>query len=1226
MTSSIPTPATFARLHHTIKFIHRILAEVHKNFSLLNRRSLEKFFKEEKGNQLWALRMFVDHKDTIESDIPPEEYDCRLLYKMIKYMDDLASYDDPVWESNTGDSIESLVNYVYREWDELKEGFALSEYCLGQRLDSVQDALVRIVSKIEGRKGVDLKHLKIGVHKEFNSSLSTSFPYIYKVSAQHSIHRMLVLLYKQLNQLDGRSVEIYRKEEFKIKNPLFAFTPAEKMMLRKDICPEKMPIRLLFKLLERVCGLERQKGPAWSEKSGKMEYLLTCIIRNHQEIVYSAQIHDNDWPYELFQLFEKALDTTVKITGRTNQEIMKQMPNEPVHLTEAYSCSVLCKSDSTCDGFSTALEPKPSAPSGATSSATLPSLESLSLDELNIACLFQALCSKGPAVRTMVIVFQSFKGDIVQIMSGNKRKMNLTNEDIKKLEDGEPLETLDITLLYKLVQSGCVGLAPKNDPAWYTPGDTLEYHLYLLKFERNGLFHSKFSLTEREMKDKLSKIWYLLKYILEETERQVRIDLSVQISDIKKSMLRLEKVPIKQIDIDKYREEVRKLREQLCYNLVHECRKELSEKYNQAAAKLASPVTWSLHPTHKRLTIEKVFTEPEIDYSQSNLREKSVLSLLDGDLKSPNKVIVHGVAGTGKTSICQFLTYTWANRDDYNTICDILILIKCKTTRQDNLLDFLLSFLPESMKGIDKNDIILLMQNLKAMFIVDAYDEATNQAKELISDILHTLPRSTIIITTKQHLVSYIEMKVFEATGSDCMLLKVLGFEEDRQKEYVRKFFQLAMTPDTSASEKAEVERMCTEMQAYLDTLDKRHREFVSLPLNLSLLVILWQDNSKSAKEATTLTRLYQKIIRFTLKRFNPEDSDVRQWILALGKVAWQNLNQNSLCLSNKDVEKLLDVGENLGLRKKQVLTAILQSTSEGSMLDPKNLWTFSHNSQQEFLTAEYLVKQIVSQEKLLSEILKSYMTKELHRYLQVIEFVAGLLALADELSLERADDIISLISDQTRCAFEVIKRLAHDISSENEHFHGRLQSLFRGEELRHTLDNFDPDCVQWIMENTAISVPTKVTLINSASSVIKMKTLLHILTQKSCKPHIIATIDNTKDIQDISDFINDHHELNVDFTLHIQNSIDIPKLIESWNWHRPLYLRFPQILFPLLWWELKVSLVAAGIRLSSIRFSENVNHAVDFRKGVEQLGLKWAADSHLDASEVVVTGNLDIS
>lgn len=1209
-----------------MKYIQRILAEVHKNFSLLNRRSLDDFFEQEKSKQRWAKRMFVDHRDIIESDTPPEEFDCHLLYKMIKYMDNLAIYSDPVWESNSMNSIESLVHYVFREWDELKEGFALSEQSLSHRLDSVQDALVRIVTKIEGRKGIELKHLKVDVHKEFNSSLSTSFPYIYKVSAQHSIHRMLVLLYKQLNQLNGKSVEVYRKEKFEIRNPLFAFTPAEKMMLRKNICPEKMPIRLVFKLIERVCGLERQKGPAWSKKSDRVEYLLTCIIKNHQEIVYSAQNLDYDWPYELFQLFEKALDATVKVTGRMSQEIMKEMPDEPVHLNEAYSCSVLCKTLTSYDSFGTISEPEPSSPSSTTPPAPLPSLESLSIEEINIACLFQAVCSKGPAVRTMVTVFRSFKGDIAKIKSGNKKKLGLTHGDVKKLENGEPLENLDITLLYKLIQSGCEGLAPQNDPVWYTPGDTLEYHLYLLKYERNTLFHSRVSLPERELKEKLRKIWCILKYILEETERQARIDLNAQISEIQKDILRLEKPPVRQADIDTYRQEVKMLREQLCYDLLQKCRKELSEKYNQASAKLASPVTWSLHPAHKKLTIEKVFTEPEIDYSRSELRLKSTLSLLDSELQSPNKVILYGVAGTGKTSICQFLTHTWANKDEHGSTCDILILIKCKTTRQDNLVDFLLAFLPESMKGVHKNDIMVLMQNLKLMFIVDAYDEATNQAKELISDILHTLPRSTIIITTRQHAVSYIEMKVFEATGSDCMLLKVLGFGEDRQKKYVRNFFHLTLTSATSASEKEEADRMCTEMESYLDSLDKCHREFVSLPLTLSLLVILWQDNSKSAKEATTLTRLYQKIIRYTLKRFTPEDSDVRRWILDLGKVAWQNLNRKSQCLTNKDVEKLMDLGDSLGLQKKQVLTAVLQSTSEDSALDNKNYWTFSHNSQQEFLAAEYLVKQIVSHDRLLSEILESYVAKKLHRYLQVIEFVAGLLALENELSLERVDDIIILISDQTPCAFEVIKRLAHDISSENEHFHSRLQSLFRDKELRHTLDNFDPDCIQWIIENTAIKIPSQVMLINSARSVIKMKTLLHTLTQKSSKPHVIATIDNMNDIEDLITFIEDHRELSVGYTLHIQNSVDLSMLIKTWNWQWPLYLRFPKILFPLLWWELKVSLVAADVKLSSIKFSEDVTHAIDFRKGVEQLGLEWVADSSLDASEVVVTSNLVMS
>ncbi|KAG7155183.1 uncharacterized protein LOC121855326 [Homarus americanus] len=1245
-----PSPQTLERCKFVCNLVKKTFSVSYEHLSLLNGRSIEDFCFQENAARYIISVFNTNDKELIMSGVTPEKMDIKLLYKLLRYVCGLAPRENPIWSNKSG-ALEFLIYFAYSETRALKEAAACTEQNINQRLDNLQEYLGQILDIVMERKEVNLDNIKSEVLKQHTESTighsiivscSTDISYMYNILTQHLVHRVFVLVYKQLSDLNGKNVCDYIRKNSKIRRPMVFFTPEEKVLLEdSSIQPEKLSICLLHKLLPRVCGLLNHSE--WATSPDTIEFYLHCIKQENDNVGMLDGQSSQNHSHQLYRNVEKILYLLGIKINKTKYDLLREMPDEPSDMDDAFLSPIAQENQNDQHSFShTNLQPGTSSDTtpliesppkkNRLSSPQLPSekapVRTLTSEDVNILHLFKALCTGSSAANTMIIVYEALNGDINKVEHKIKKK-HFTVVELSQLQGD--LSRTDITLLYKLVRFAC-DLAPPNDPIWTTQGDNLEYYLASVKKMRNELAHDITSLTNEELRKKIENLISLLENILIKTGIKSNRNLQDKIQEMKDELQPLSNPPQDLPDINNYYKKMKELKEELESQIVQAADKELHKQYEQPHFKNISPITWCYVNEHKYLTIDKLFTDLEITNdmhdktNNANSCGDALLSVLPQENEGIGSriIIVKGVAGVGKTSLCKYLVHLWCAGQKHNNLkgIDLLIYIQCRYVNTSSISTYLKNNLPNTFKYINKDDIIPLLQEPRVLFLVDGYDEARSEAKDLVADILKSFPVCRMIITSRPQWVPKLQSKIHETT-SHCMVFNVKGFKKEKRDQFVQKLF--TVMPGTSKQQR----ELCNQFFVYLNELKEQFEAFVKLPLTLALMALLFIDDSVSAMEAQTISQLYRKLTDFMLKRLasqlNTSQDKIREWMLALEEIAWINLKNNQHHLSNRDVIKLKRKGQKLNVDGAKAISSLLNCETQTSLTDYSEVWTFTHNCQQEFFAAESIVDDMIMNDKSLKDILGFHghdsEDKKLQRLIQVIEFIAGLLSFEKEITREIAKEIIDISLVHAPWSYTSVKRIAHDLFLENPDLKDILTNSFIGQELMEFLDGYDPQSVIWIIENTSIGIPSRVRLRNTITTVLQMGPLLKLLVDKTCLPNVIIVLDHAGGVSKAINFIKGLNELPVTFTLLTWNSNSLSELINTWPWSQPLHLSFPVSVFPLLWWELVICLVKSGLTPISIVYSSsNCRCRTLVEEGTRMLGTICKTDISLHTGDIIIS------
>lgn len=1202
--------------------------------SVLRGRSISEYCLEENAPGFKKCMFRADDEQAM-LDQAPEDWDIKLLYKLCRYMCGLRPREDPVWETRA-DTLEYLISCIWLEARKLSEAAALTDQNLNQHLDRLQKYLGRVLDKVEERKQVDLGNVKREVWKEHRRkatgtctavSCYSDVPYMYTLLTQNIVHRIFVMAFKQLNCLKGKSVHTYLKEECKIIRPMLSFTHEEKRILKNlnIVRSEEMPVSLLYKLLQRVCCLRDHRE--WATSADTLEYSLFYIMQDHDNIalmdIHTYVIRS----HQLYNNLEKILNCVSERSGKTKVEIIRKMPDEPMCSYESFPGSPDELQFPSCPfpSLQTTQQPVSSQIQqeslSALHSQRVNVFSTITPEDINASCLFKALCAGGIAARTMAKVYIALSGNINNVDPAVRKKL-FTSAELSHMQGD--VTHLDITLLYKGLRSACQ-LSPHSSLVWTTQGDTLEYYLYCVKNMRNKLVHEISSITNQELETKIQILESLLENILLKTSSKTQRDMQDEINIMKDTIQPLAHPPSIPLDKDSYYKSIKELREELTRQMVVDANKELFNLYRKASSINASPVTWCYDEKHKNITIGKLFSDLEI-VNANDFRNESVFSLEDIISLQKNEemgsriIVIQGVAGAGKTSLCKYIVHLWSSDKMQANLeaIDLLIYIQCRYVTSASLSSFLMKILPDTFKNVVKEDVIPLMQEPGVLFLVDGYDEAVKEAKDLVKDILASLPESKMIITSKPQWVPKLKYEIHQTTSS-CTVFSVTGFKEGQRDQYIRKFFSVMLEANPKQN------TVCDKFLEYISELGEQLEALTQLPLTLALLALLWIEDHDNAVKAKTVTQLYRKLTDFMLKRLadqlNISDQHLcREWMLTLGEVAWVNLQKKQHHLSDRDITKLKRRGQELGVDGNTAISSLLRCDTQTSLTDSNDVWTFTHNCQQEFLAAEFIVDDIIMNKKSLSDVLgfkgENGDDKKLQRLIQMIEFIAGLLFYENEME-GRASEITRIISVQAPWSFMAVRRISRDLFKHNQEV---FRNMFAGQEVASFLDEYNPECVKWVLENTSLGVPPHLRLRNPISDVLEMGPLLTRLVKRSCHPEVVIAIDHAISVSKAISFIESLGEPSVKFILLTWNSHSLCELVKKWPWPRSLHLSFPSEVFPLLWWELMMCLLGdARTPVALVHSSSDPRCAQLVKTGAHALRAACQVDDSLDAGTVVI-------
>ncbi|XP_033123104.1 NLR family CARD domain-containing protein 4-like [Anneissia japonica] len=244
------------------------------------------------------------------------------------------------------------------------------------------------------------------------------------------------------------------------------------------------------------------------------------------------------------------------------------------------------------------------------------------------------------------------------------------------------------------------------------------------------------------------------------------------------------------------------------------------------------------------------------------------------------RILIRGIAGTGKTTILQRLSLDWGE--------SLQKKLNGQPEESDNILDFIkdfkLLFLLEIRKinlnqslfsavhsqllhGFSKKDMkaveaFVKNEPSKVVFMLDGYDELIKEnvnddrCQSKLFDILrcNDLPSCHVVVTTRPHRV-----KDFKRIHRFYKHFELKGFTRENVKQYVDRYF--SNCPESG-----------DKLMKYIRDLNFVEG-IAEIPIMTAIMCYLWEfENYKSSVLPRTPSKLYSQLFQFLEKKYEERD------------------------------------------------------------------------------------------------------------------------------------------------------------------------------------------------------------------------------------------------------------------------------------------------------------------------------------------------------------------
>ncbi|XP_063853542.1 uncharacterized protein LOC135096158 isoform X2 [Scylla paramamosain] len=550
-------------------------------------------------------------------------------------------------------------------------------------------------------------------------------------------------------------------------------------------------------------------------------------------------------------------------------------------------------------------------------------------------------------------------------LNGQQRRKAFNSDEKKKIAEDPSCQSFDVTLLYKSIRLACENVAEPSDKCWQD--DTvMEGLLTKIKDERNTCVHERPQMTdEQQFLDKVKKLKSLFitalqaikeRYDVSDDETtSVSNNITTQIQDILQAFT--DKV-ILQMNFDKQLH----LFKQESVSHLREIYKQF-EKFYPLSFLSVSQEWVHIQTVFSNLVLEEP-TSLEIDSLDllKVVTAESQGSQPDEDQR-PRLAVVSGVAGSGKTTLLTFILSEWLKEECDRRVThleeyDIVLRMVCRDTDAEDLEMFLgLALSPNlSCLKVHNNSLIGYLKHCKVLFLIDGLDELNSTSEKLVTNILNTTKYNknfSILATSRPERVhqflartrqdykqSEISIKGIPALGrTEFALQYCTSTNQDKLREFIRK---------------------------------QKNIKLFELPINLLLMVTVFENNPNCITENTTQASLYSRIHEWCTEELRDRISVHPTWgkkrphtlrarikrvVKEMYQVALQGLLLDRQSLSEEDTEWLTDCCEREDLPAQEVLEAFFTLQSSITNRIRQENYVMHHKGMLEYFAARHIMQ-----------------------------------------------------------------------------------------------------------------------------------------------------------------------------------------------------------------------------------------------------------------------------
>ncbi|XP_041477020.1 uncharacterized protein LOC121425107 isoform X2 [Lytechinus variegatus] len=293
----------------------------------------------------------------------------------------------------------------------------------------------------------------------------------------------------------------------------------------------------------------------------------------------------------------------------------------------------------------------------------------------------------------------------------------------------------------------------------------------------------------------------------------------------------------------------------------------------------------------------------------------------------PERIVLFGEAGRGKTTAVAKMAYDWANKREDSPLKNVKLLFVIKMRElniKTGITEAIVSLLGNKYKKYQRHLEDYIDSHEKDIVILfDGYDEFAGEldCRSNGGDVMDILckkrcRRCRVLVTSRP-----VRIKDFNTRQVYYSKMVIEGYSQQHATGFINKFF---LSDETKGK----------ELKKYLEE-DIVTNEMIATPLFCTMVCYLWNEGYIHGN--FTRTKLFDDIMEFLRTHLNAkdeEDKEIEQdmlsdTVVSLGEVAYTKLSNkddlNPLLLMDKDLSEVhdhkVDISFSLGLLTKDMKT-----------------------------------------------------------------------------------------------------------------------------------------------------------------------------------------------------------------------------------------------------------------------------------------------------------------